>query len=130
MKGAYLISLDQGFFREIVALLAEEGARYPLGEDPVVQLVDGAGRLFTVFGEYEDRYFLEDWGGPLRPAGDGVVIPDLRAVVVCSVECRWEDLFVAVVGRLARRVARPMWVLDGMDVVWNADTIDIDRLAL
>ncbi|GAA0957674.1 hypothetical protein GCM10009554_68740 [Kribbella koreensis] len=130
MKGAYLISLDQGFFEEIVAVLSAEGAVCAWGQDPMVQLVDGGGRVLTVFGEYEDRDFLEGPDVVLVPGGEGVVIPDLRAVAVCSVECRWEELFVEVVGRLAGRVSAAMWVVDGKDVVWGAGAIDVERVAL
>lgn len=130
MKGAYLVSEDDKFFQEIVQNLVRAGAEYQPDGDRMVQLKDSGGRYLTIYGDVADRYFSEDWSGPFVPADDSVRIPDLRAVAACSVECRWNDLFVATVRRLARELTHPFWVLDEMDVVWNADAVDVKRLVL
>lgn len=130
MRGAYLLSLDEKFFGEVASILVGEGTKYWPGDGEMVQFTDPDDRLFTLYGAAADRYFLEDWAEPVKPAGPSVQVPDLKAVAVCSVDCRWPDLFVTLVERLARQISQPMWVLDEMDVLWNADAIDVNRLVL
>lgn len=129
MKSAFLISLGEAFFEEVMESLVLDGADCTADFGGQVQLQDEEGRLFTVYPVDPDHAY-EYREGPFVPAGPDVDVPDMRTAIACSVECRWEDLFVATVGRLAARLRRPMWVLDNRNVVWDASTVDPTRVAL
>jgi hypothetical protein len=58
------------------------------------------------------------------------VVPDLSHVGACSIECRWEDWFVALVDDIAATLDRDSWVLDTNGVLWAARDIDPTRLRL
>lgn len=129
MKGAFLISVGEDFFKEIVESLLADGADYTAEFGGEVQLQDDEGRLFALYPVDPDHAY-EYRDGPFVPAGPEVDVPDMRIAIACSVECRWEDLFVATVGRLAARLRRPMWVLDNRNVVWDAAAVGSTRVAL
>jgi hypothetical protein len=129
MKGATLLSLDLEFFSEVVSILVRDGATYT-ADGRVLQLVDSDGRYLTMFGTERAEYAVEFLVDSPTPADEGVQIPDMSRAVVCSVECRWEDLFARVVQRIATQLSQPMWVLDSWNVVWNAATVDPARVGL
>ena len=67
--------------------------------------------------------------GPLAPT-PGVEMPDPTRLNVLYVECRWEQLFVDLVVRIAAELQTPAWVVDSNDVTWPALSIDPARLTL
>jgi hypothetical protein len=54
----------------------------------------------------------------------------MTSVTACIAECRWEDLFVSVVRRIAVELAVSVWVLDSDGVLWRASDVDPDRIRL
>jgi hypothetical protein len=93
------------------------------------QLTTPDGRLFTVFGSIPPGTEWEYDTGPYVPAGMAV-IPDMTRVTVCFIECRWEDLFVDLVRKVAVRLGAPTWVLDSNRVLWVASEVDASDVAL
>ena len=129
MKGAFLISADADLFAQASTALLQLGAQSAGDFDATVQLRNGAGRLFTLFGRVAPGYEWEFREGRLE-LGSGTAAPDMTRVMACPIECRWEDFFVWAVAAIARRVSHPCWVLDGNGVIWAADSIDVERLQL
>ncbi len=130
VKSAFLLAEAADPFDTARASLqsSELAPSLAVGSD-FLQLQDRSGRYFTVFGDLNPSLDWEFRDGPHIRA-EGVRLPDMAAVSACFVECRWEDLFVAVIGTIARRAPHPLWVLDNADVVWAATAIDPVRLSL
>jgi hypothetical protein len=129
VKGAFLISDDSNLFRDARAVLLKLGAKSSDDSGGVAQLRDEAGRLFTIFGRIPAESEWEVREGPFE-VGSGSGIPDMATVTACAIECRWEDLFATVVGRIAAQLPGPCWDLAGNGVVWAADSLDSERLHL
>lgn len=120
MRSAHLVSLSESFEHDVLQAAARMGA--DVRED-VAQLRDEQDRFVTVFGGLGlDR--ASDWREDLTPAPGTGPLPDLSTALAVSVECRWEDLFATVVGRLAALLPYPAWVVDGNGVVWPATRVD------
>lgn len=120
MRSAYLVSLSESFEHDVLRAAAGLGADV---RGDVAQLRDGREGLVTVFGGLGVDG-ASDWREHLTPAPGSGPLPDLSTAVAVSVECRWEDLFAAFVGRLAGLLPYPAWVVDGNGVVWPAERVD------
>ena len=129
MKSASVVSEDNDLFEKFASLLAENGGhRTP----DMAQLVDAEGRMLTVFAMTSDEWLAElqlPPETPERTVGRPPVSP-LSSLTACTVECRWETVFVSWVQRLARQSSTDVWVLDGDDVLWASDQLDADALRL
>src|SRR4051794_14224859 len=91
----------------------------------MVQVQDAAARFFTVFEiAANGGSFKADILEPPERIEPGVVVPTLEHVAACYIECRWERWFVDLVGRVAKELRRPSWVLDTHGALWAADRID------
>ena len=126
MKSAYLVSLGESFEVDVL-----QAAR-TLGADvraDVAQLRDDQDRLVTVFGGL-GQGSASDWREGLSAAPGSGPLPDLSTAWAVSIECRWEDLFVSFVGRLAELLPNPSWVVDGDGVVWPATQVDPSAVRL
>jgi hypothetical protein len=125
MKSAFLIAFSDNLFEDVGAFLHAEGAFYDPGR--VAQFRDQNHRFFTVF----------PWVGPesevrIGPfvSADGSPIPDMSSISACIIECRWEDLFVTYVARIARALGQRAWILDSECVIWPAEAVDPERVRL
>ncbi|WP_020076621.1 hypothetical protein [Cryocola sp. 340MFSha3.1] len=129
MKSAFVVSEDRDLFEKFASLLAENGGhRTP----DMAQLVDAEGRMLTVFAMTSDEWLAElqlPPETPERTVGRPPVSPR-SSLTACTVECRWETVFVSWVQRLARQSSTDLWVLDGDDVLWASDQLDADALRL
>ncbi|GEK23163.1 hypothetical protein CXY01_36830 [Cellulomonas xylanilytica] len=126
MKSAYLVSLSEAF--EVDVLQAAAGLGADVRND-VAQLRDDQDRLVTVFGGL-GAHDAPDWRAGLSAAPGSGPLPDLSTATAVSIECRWEDLFVSFVGRLAALLPNPSWVVDGDGVVWPAAQVDPSAVRL
>ncbi|GAA4621865.1 hypothetical protein [Cellulomonas oligotrophica] len=120
MRSAYLVSTERSLEDDVWCAAARMGAEV---RDHVAQHRDGEGRLVTVFGALDPKEAADWQEGPFEYRGPGSA-PDLSTTVAVSVECRWEDLFVSWVARLASLLPYPAWVVDGDGVVWPATDVD------
>ena len=118
-----MLSADPGLFRRAAATLVGLGAQVA---DDVLQLRDEADRLFTVWQSSSETLL---GGGPL-PVTPGVQIPEIASMQVLYIECRWEDVFVDLVARIAVELTAPAWIVDSNDVTWPALQLDPGRIAL
>lgn len=129
MKSASVVSEDNDLFEKFASLLAENGGHRAPG---MAQLVDAEGRMITVFATTSDEWLAELQLPPEVPeriVGRPPQQP-LSLLTACTVECRWETVFVSWVQRLARQSSADVWVLDGDDVLWASDQLDADALRL
>lgn len=131
MGGGFFIALDGGLYGRVAAALLGLGGISTVddGSGEVVQVADGAGRLFTLYESVPRGTEWEVHDGPFT-AAPGVSLPDMRRVVACPFECRWADLVARLADRAARTSEVPTWVLDGDGVVWNADGVDPSAVRL
>lgn len=120
MKSAYLVSLGESFEADVLQAARTLGADV---HSDVAQLRDDQDRLVTVFGGL-GQDGASDWREGLSAAPGSGPLPDLSTAGAVSIECRWEDLFVSFVGRLAELLPDPSWVVDGDGVVWPATQVD------
>lgn len=126
MKSAYLVSPAPSFEDDVWRAAAALGADV---HGPYAQYRDAEGRYVTVFGALDPKH-AADWRDDLVPGPGMETVPDLRAALAVSVECRWEDLFASWVGRLATLLPEPAWVVDGDGVIWPATQVDPDAVRL
>jgi hypothetical protein len=129
MKSASVVSEDSDLFEKFASMLAENGGLRTPG---MAQLVDAEGRMLTVFAMTSDEWLAElqlPPETPERTVGRPPVSP-LSSLTACTVECRWETVFVSWVQRLAQQSSADVWVLDGDDVLWASDQLDADGLRL
>lgn len=124
MKSAYLIAASPDDLVGVGELWhALPGAR--TGEDNIQWFEDGF--LFNVFtdsDEFQERDWREGWNESARtdsPPENGIA---------WYIECRSEDVFARVIRNAASLAPGRLWVLDSNDVVWPADAIDPERIAL
>lgn len=124
VKGATLVSPDAELLDKARDLLA--GAHSVTAGDDSFQVVDSMGRHYTFFGvaepDWEWREHVDTARCPL-PAG----WPSMHGF---AVECRWEDLFVALTMDIASVASGGLWIVDGDGVLWPASEVDIDGLRL
>src|SRR3954468_23911850 len=123
MKGAFLLSEDADLFDHVADVLRRRGASYTDGDGGVVQLVDEAGHLLTVFGCVPVEAAWEYQAEPDSIA-PGVSAPSPERLTACAVECRIETWFIAVMADLAEALEEPTWVLDANGTLWAAGEID------
>lgn len=124
MKSALILSEDMKLFEKFAALVTASGG--VRSEDGVAQLVDPQGRTLTLFLLDSD----EDLSlPPTRVVGTSPRIP-LTSLAVCSVECRWEEMVVDWVRRVARHTTSEVWLLDSDGVLWSAEAVDATALRL
>ncbi|MFN8076309.1 MAG: hypothetical protein U0Q15_12940 [Kineosporiaceae bacterium] len=129
MKSAFLLSSESNLFRLVADVLKADPSCSTRDVEGVVQLVDSEGRLLTVFAHVDEESAWEFRDGPFVLADESTHV-DTSAMTACVVECRWADLFVDVVGRLADQVPNPLWVLDADGVIWPAAEVDPSRVRL
>jgi len=95
-----------------------------VGDEQFLQLRDG-GQLFTMYPDGESlKYLTEDL--------DPMEHPDLFRddALDFQVECRWEDLFCRIVRCLAEGADWKLIVIDGDCAVWDARSLDPERITL
>lgn len=123
MKGAFVVSGEEGLYAQIERILVARGGQ--AGED-VVQVVDEHGPLFTVFGAlgpaFEADLTIETTMEATETRGDEPPVPTLSAS--CWVECRSEEAFVRWVRVIADARTEPTWVLDGDGTLWSSAALD------
>jgi len=131
MRGGFLISLDDELYARASDVLKGLGGRTTSGEmgDSMVQLVEGSGRLFTLYERVPAGTEWEVHEGEFVAAYD-LELPNMMLVAACPFECRWPDLVSRLVGQIGRASDSPTWILDGDGVVWPAARIDPDSLTL
>jgi len=127
MKSALLVSPRPDLFTLVANALVADGAEFAEGAGGVVQLTDALGRILTVFGDADLE--LQELRKVSLVGPDGAVV-DTAHVSACVIECRWEDLFVETMKRLADLLPEPLLVVDGDDVVWPAGKVDPARVKL
>jgi hypothetical protein len=97
LKGAFLISLESELFDDSAHALYLSNPKAIVGKGAdTVQLADPSGRLFTMYRDVPDGAMSEITDGPFT-LGSGQSVPEMGSVFACPVECRWEDLFTALV---------------------------------
>ncbi|WP_432939444.1 hypothetical protein ACQPXM_29445 [Kribbella sp. CA-253562] len=126
MKGVFFVSRTSTLYAQIEDVLLRAGA--VAGTDDVVQIRDDRGRLFTVYGRLDAAFEQDLFEPPV--AVHGVDPPDPRSASACWVECRWPDLLVSWVQRLATEIGSPLWVLDGDGVFWSDEQLDAEAVRL
>lgn len=126
MKGALLLSDDPQIFEKICALLVSRGGECGGAVGERVAQVRVKGMLFNAFegAELEDESIEPFFPEP------GVPLPDRATVTGCDLECRSEEVFVALVRDIAALSDAATWILDGNGTVWRAADVDPDRLQL
>jgi hypothetical protein len=131
VKSAFLLSDDPTLFGQVVAALHDVSPeQVEASAQFVAQIRDDADRLFTVYSDVSPGCEWEYREGPFVLAYPEMRLPDFASVTACVIECRWEDLFVAHVRRIADRLSQPAWVLDSDGVVWPADNVNPHRVLL
>lgn len=128
MKSALLVSYRVDLLKVIADVLGTLSTDVSEAEG-YVRMVDGEGRILTVFGmpQEETLRSLREDENTLR---GGVTAPDLGRLCGCSIECRWEDLFASVVREVARAAGETCWVVDGDGVIWDAAHVDPNLVRL
>jgi hypothetical protein len=117
VKGATLVSRRPDLLGRAVAALEDGELELASGEG-VIQVRDQSDRLLTMYDNAEPNW---EWQ---ETANGGSRIEGVDEMYGYAVECRWEDLFVAVVRSLAERLCEQLWVVDGDGVLWSATSID------
>lgn len=129
MRAAVFLSFDPELQEHLEQLLAPRGARV---ERPFVQLNDEARPergWFTWFGKLPPEQEWEFRAPPWVPA-EGVELPDMATVDGYYVECRWPVQVAEIARDLAELSGQPLWVQGGNDVIWDARSVDPDRIVL
>lgn len=129
MKSAFLLAESASLFDDARDVLVREGADYTPDHGGLAQAWDPQGRLLNMFGTYPPESEWEYREGPfdLETAAPPA---DMDRVTACYVECRFEDLFVATVARIAAAVPHATWVLDSNGTMWDAASVDPARVRL
>lgn len=128
MKGAFIVSTDEGLYTQVEQTLVDRGGH--AAPDHVVQITDDNGVLFTVFGELGEEFAADLAAGADEFRGDIDAIPAFSTSTSCWAECASEQAFVSWVSMIARARREPMWVLDGDGVLWTSSALDPARLRL
>lgn len=124
MKGVLLVSTEPDLANLALEVLRGVGAG--VAPDGMAQLQDERGRLFTMFIDTGDDEWRHE---PVTPACDGPQ-PDLETASACWIECRWEEMFTALVRMIALALPTTSWVIDGDGVLWPAADVDPARVRL
>ena len=123
MKGATVVCWDSRFLVRAGQILRDLG--YGLvADEQFLQLREG-GRLFTMYPDGESlKYLTEDLDPMEYPE---LFRDDARDF---QVECRWEEQFCRIVRSLAEGTEGKLIVIDGDSVVWDARSLDPERISL
>jgi hypothetical protein len=126
VKGAYIASKDgRLFWRAREALSALAGDFF--ADEDVVQVRNVDGVMFMM--ERIDDPGRDLYEGPFEMAS-GSEIPDMSAMTGCLIECRSENYFADLVGRISQTPGEQVYVVDGDGVIWLGDAIDPRRVRL
>jgi len=128
MKSAFLLSAHTNLFQLVADALTLEHSIVSGPRDGMVQMTDERGRLFTVFDGVPEGFEYEYQDGPFADS-DGRLY-DTSTLAVCIIECRWEEWFASVLGRLADRIDAELLVLDSAGTIWPASNVDPARIVL
>jgi hypothetical protein len=124
MKSAFMLSPEPRLLQRAESVLVGMGAQR--AADGCVQFRDPAGRLFTIWPSSPEELLVD---GPLPCMSVGAS-PEVTSMQVLYIECRWEDLFIRVITRIASELASPAWIVDSADVMWPALEVDPSRIVL
>lgn len=126
MKGAVVIGESREVLESLRSRLVAAGAT----ESPrKLELLHDDGYLFNVFTEPEATADIP-WREGVRAADSLLRKPDLDSACAWWVECRSESVFVNDLRTAVADVPGQVWVLDGNDVLWQAEAIDPRRILL
>lgn len=116
-----VLASSTDLFGDVRRALVPDG-RFVDGGD-VIHCDGGAAPLTNIYAADLDPH---DMAGLDVPE----VMPDPREMSTLILECRSPE-WIAEIGRmLARGLDEAIWFLDSADVVWPADRIEPDQLAL
>ena len=123
MKGAFIVSTDDGLYEQIERVLVAEGGKS--APDRTVQVRDATGTRFTVFGDLGPEFAVDLAAGADEVRGEQVGgTPAYTTASSCWVECGSAEVFVDWVRRIAEARSGPTWVLDGDGVLWTPVALD------
>jgi hypothetical protein len=129
MKSAFLLAENESLFADARDVLVRDGAAYADGDGGTVQGRDPLGRLLTMFGDDPPGFEWEYREGPFT--FERATPPsDMATIHACVIECRFEDLFAATTARIAAALPYPVWVLDSNGTIWDAASVDPERVRL